>query len=437
MPSLCFYFQVHQPCRIRKFSYFENSSDLFYFDEIKNRAIAQKVAAKCYLPANNLMLELINRFNGRFKIAYSITGIAIEQMWRYCPEVIDSFKALAATGCVEFLAETYYHSLSSLYDENEFRSQVNQQVELIKTLFGQTPQIFRNTELIYDDRIGRMVNSMGFKGMLAEGVDSILDGRSANEVYTCPGTGLRLLLKDYRHSDDIAFRFSNTEWEHYPLTPDKFAYWMHRMTEGSQVVNLFMDYETFGEHQWDTTGIFDFMRELPGVLLADPRWDICAPSEIINRYEPQGDVSFYRTTSWADVRRDLSAWQGNRMQNKALDHVYKLSAKVRASNDPYIIETWKKLQTSDHFYYMSNKSSADGAVHAYFSPYESPYDAFVYYMNVLRSFSQEVARAAASPRPVSEAGLIVEKIRISAANNIAPDDIPSMDQTDILEATAQ
>ena len=437
MSSLCLYFQVHQPFRIRRFSFFESSREFYYFDEFQNRDIAQKVAQKCYLPANNLMLDLINRYNGRFRIAYSITGLAIEQMWKYCPEVLDSFKKLSDTGCVEFLAETYYHSLASLYDTEEFVTQIRQHSELIKGLFGQTPTVFRNTELIFDDRIGSIVNQMGFKGILAEGVDNILAGRSPNFLYRSSQADLKILLKNYRYSDDIAFRFSNTSWEHFPLTPEKFANWLHQHTDHSQVINLFMDYETFGEHQWEVTGIFDFMNRLPENILSNPAWSFDTPSEIISKKEPVDDISFYRTTSWADSNRDLSAWQGNRMQLKALDSIHELKKHVRTANDPYITETWKKLQTSDHFYYMSTKPKDDGNVHAYFSPYESPYDAFINYMNVVRDFKGFVMDAAANPKQTQSPQLNIEKIIISSSNGDTGEEIISVPLEQILETSIQ
>lgn len=391
MPSVNFYFQVHQPYRIKRYSFFKNGSSEDYFDEEKNSQVLKKVAQKCYLPANNLMLELIKKFEGRFRIAYSISGVAVEQMERYEPMALDSFKKLADTGCVEFLGETYYHSLSSIYDEEEFAHQVQMHSALIKKLFGQTPKVFRNTELIYNDHIGYLAGKLGFSAAIAEGADDILGWRSPNFVYSVNGhPEIKLLLKNYRLSDDIAFRFSNRGWNEFPLTADKFAGWVHRVSGNGEVVNLFMDYETFGEHQWESTGIFEFMRHLPEQILNHPDWHFCTPSEAIDRYQSVASIPFGRLTSWADVDRDLTAWRGNKMQESALSKIYSLGDKVRALGDEDLIKEWRMLLTSDHFYYMCTKWFADGDVHAYFSPFESPYDAFIHYMNVMRDFSKKI-----------------------------------------------
>lgn len=397
MPSVVFYFQVHQPYRLAGRSYF-SSGHQQYFDEDKNRGIMEKVAGKCYLPTNRLMLELIGRWEGRFKIAYSISGVAIEQMKQYSPETLDSFVKLAESGCVEFIAETYYHSLSAIYNEAEFREQVELQKALVRDLFGQTPSVFRNTELIYNDHIGWLAADMGFKAVIAEGADDILGWRSPNYIYNVNGSSdygkpIRLLLKNYRLSDDIAFRFSNRGWAEFPLTADKFARWTHAISGGGEVLNLFMDYETFGEHQWESTGIFQFLDYLPEAIMKHPDWGFCTPSEAIEKYEPFGEIKFERLTSWADVDRDLTAWQGNRMQISALQKIYEIGSRVLASGDRELIAAWRKLQTSDHFYYMCTKWFADGDVHAYFSPYESPYDAFINFMNVFKDFQDVVEKA--------------------------------------------
>ncbi len=334
-------------------------------------------------------MKLIARHDGKFKVAYSLTGVAFEQFAEFCPEVIASFKALSATGCVEFLGETYYHSLSSLYDTNEFKNQIEKHSSLIKDNFGQSPTIFRNTELIYDNRIGHFISGLGFTGIIAEGVDHILNGASPNFVYNLPNNRTKLLLKNYALSDDIAFRFSNVSWKHFPLTPDKFVYLL-ASNNTAQTINLLMDYETFGEHQWAETGIFNFLEGLPAQVLQNSELSFKTPSETIRDYTSVGEMPFQRTTSWADMERDLSAWQGNKMQKKALNSIYALKDRVYASGNQYIIETYKRLQTSDHFYYMSNKFKADGDVHAYFSPYDSPFDAFIYYMNVLRDFEKQI-----------------------------------------------
>ncbi|NLF25421.1 MAG: alpha-amylase [Deltaproteobacteria bacterium] len=388
MPSLCCYFQVHQPYRLRRFTYFDSSSSFDYFDHEFNLEIFKKVAEKCYLPANQILLELVERFDGRFRIAFSLSGVVLEQMKAYYPEVLDGFIKLARSGCVEFLSETYHHSLAALIDEREFYEQVRMHGQTITDIFGVQPRVFRNTELIYDDQIGRMVAGLGYRGIIVEGCEDVLDWRSANYIYRNSQAELPLILRNFRFSDDIAFRFSNQNWEGYPLSAGKFASWIHSLTDSADVVNLCMDYETFGEHQWSGTGIFDFLRGFPDEILQNPAWDFLTPSEVLDRYQPVGDLSFPRLTSWADEKRDISAWQGNRMQKRALAAVAGLGALVRNSGDKRFWEVWRKLQISDHFYYMATKSSADGDVHAYFSPYGSPYDAFIRYMNVIKDFKE-------------------------------------------------
>jgi alpha-amylase len=390
MPSICFYFQVHQPYRLRDFGFRRIGQQDQYFDDEKNAAIMRKVAQKCYLPANRTMLDLIRRHEGRFRISYSISGVAIDQMREYAPEVLDSFIELANTGCVEFLGETYYHSLSSVYDLDEFREQVAMHSRAIEQLFGQRPRVFRNTELVYSDRIGQAVADMGFSAMLAEGADDILDWRSPNYVYRVRDRDMRLLLKNYRLSDDIAFRFSNRGWQDYPLTADKFASWVHKISGAGEVVNLFMDYETFGEHQWQETGIFDFLQHMPDKVMQHPDWDFATPSEVVGRYQPVSEMSFGRLVSWADTERDLTAWQGNNMQKRSLAQAHALAQAVKARNNPALLDTWRRLLTSDHAYYMCTKWFADGDVHAYFSPYESPYEAFLTYTNVISDFRNHV-----------------------------------------------
>jgi alpha-amylase len=392
MPSVCCYFEVHQPYRVRNYDVFQIGRDHSYFDDQLNGEIMRKVAQKCYLPTNEAMLKLIDRHEGQLKVAYSITGVALEQMQLYTPEVIESFQRLVATGCVELLAETYYHSLSVLYDLGEFREQAAMHGKLMKSLFGVTPTVFRNTELVYDDRIGREVAKLGYRGMLAEGADDVLDWRSPDYVYQAPGTELALLLKNYRLSDDIAFRFSNQGWAEYPLTADKFAGWLHERHGQGQTVNLFMDYETFGEHQWAETGIFEFLEHLPSAVLDNPEWSFKTPSETIDDNAKVAPLSFGRTVSWADAERDLTAWQGNEMQNSALDRINAMGERIKRRNNPTLIALWRKLTTSDHFYYMCTKWFSDGDVHAYFSPYESPYEAFINYMNALTDLEESVTK---------------------------------------------
>jgi len=393
MASVCFYFQLHQPYRLRHYTIFDRDDS--YFDEYKNAEICRKVANKCYLPANRLMLELIKKYKGRFKISYSITGVLLEQLEMYAPEVLGTFRQLAETDCVEFLAETYYHTLSFLYSKDEFIEQINAHKQVIKRLFGQTPRVFRNTELIYNNNLPALIDEIGgFDAVLAEGADHILGYKSPNFVYRPQNSsGLKLLLKNYRLSDDIAFRFSNRDWNQWPLTVDKFATWVNSVNGCGFVVNLFMDYETFGEHQWEDTGIFNFLRHLPEQILRHPDNNFKTPSEVVAAYDAVDSIDVPHTISWADLERDLSAWLGNPMQENALTELYRLENKVKRTGDAGIIADWRKLQTSDHFYYMCTKYFSDGDVHKYFNPYDSPYESYINFMNVLDSLDSRCSRA--------------------------------------------
>jgi len=365
-----------------------------YFDDYKNASICRKVANKCYLPANRLILDLIRQFDGRFKVAYSITGVLLEQLLSFSPEVMSTFDALAETGCVEFLAETYYHSLSFLYSRDEFVEQVNKHTESIDYFFGQKPRIFRNTELVYNNDLAALIESTGkFDAIITEGADHILGYRSPNFVYQPKGCdNLKLLLKNYSLSDDIAFRFSNRDWPQWPLTADKFAQWISNVNGNGNVVNLFMDYETFGEHQWEDTGIFDFMRHLPEKVLKHPDNNFKTPSEVVQYYQPVDTVDVPHIISWADIERDLSAWVGNAMQSNAIHELYRLEKKIKQTDDEKIIADWRQLQASDHFYYMCTKYFADGDVHKYFNPYNSPYDSYINFMNVLDNLQSRCSR---------------------------------------------
>ncbi len=384
MVSVCFYFQVHQPFRLRRYSVFDINHNDDYFDHKKNRGVVKKVANKCYIPTNDLILDLIKKTKGKFRVSYSITGVALDQFEEYYPEVIDSFKELAKTGAVEFLSETYYHSLSFLYSKQEFMEQVEMHKRKMKELFNYSPNVFRNTELIYNNELGNFVEKMGYKGILAEGADHILGWRSPNFIYKTLGSkNMKLLLKNYRLSDDIAFRFGESSWKEYPLTTEKFAQWVNAINGNGEVLNLFMDYETFGEHQWAQTGIFKFMKNLPQEILKHPDNNFMTPSEVIGKYEHKSEIDVHHPVSWADVERDLSAWLGNKMQHEALKELYLIEDKVKRSNNTKLIEAWRKMTTSDHFYYMCTKWFADGDVHKYFNPYDSPYEGFITFVNVL------------------------------------------------------
>lgn len=385
MPSVCFYFQVHQPNRLRSYGYFDIGRESFYEDEEKNRNILLKVAHKCYLPANKLMLKLIEQHHKKFKIAYSISGVAIEQFKKYSPETLDSFKRLAETGCVEFLNETYYHSLSFLFSAEEFLAQVKLHRDLIFQEFGQESVSFRNTELIYNNEVGKLVESLGYKVILAEGAEKVLEWRSPNFIYQAAGTNnLKLLLRNYKLSDDIAFRFSNSEWQEHPLMADKFSSWVHQVAGNGDVVNLFMDYETFGEHQWEDKGIFKFLEALPDHILAHADFEFSTPKEVIERYPARDLLNIPDFYSWADMERDLTAWRGNELQEDALKSVYVLEDKIKKLNDPNLLNKWRSLLTSDHFYYMCTKWFSDGDVHKYFSPYDDPYSAYINFQNVIK-----------------------------------------------------
>lgn len=396
MSSICFYFHVHQPWRVKKYRFSDIGVDDGYFNgqdenDLNNERLINKVAQKCYLPTNGLLLDLLNRHE-EFRFAFSITGVLLEQLEQYSPETLESFQKLVDTGRVEIISETYYHSLAFLYSKAEFESQVNMHTKKLRQIFGiKKPRVFRNTELIYNNDLAKAVEKMGYDGILAEGADHILDWQSPNFLYKPVGTKkIKLLLKNYKLSDDIAFRFSSKTWKEWPLTAEKFAHWIHQTNGNGEVVNLFMDYETFGEHQWEDTGIFSFLDKLPGEILAHPDNDFITPSEAIDRYEAKGEIDMPDYVSWADVERDLSAWLSNSMQHDAIRKLFDLEMKTKQSKNKKSLEDWRRLTTSDHFYYMCTKWFADGDVHAYFSPYESPYEAFRHYMNVLKDLEIRV-----------------------------------------------
>ena len=389
MKTVCFYFQVHQPWRLKTYRFFNMGNDHNYLDDFTNRSIMQKVARECYLPMNALLLNLIKKYDGALRCSFSITGSAVEQFKAYAPEVLESFKRLAETGCVEFLGETYSHSLSSLYSVEEFKQEVKLHSQMLKEEFGVKPTAFRNTELIYSDDIAKAVEGMGFKTMLAEGARHILGWKSPNFVYTDANDNkLRLLLRNYKLSDDIAFRFSNEGWDQWPLTADKFAQWV--AAENGDVVNLFMDYETFGEHQKSSTGIFDFMKALPEALLATGEVEFATASEASKKLQPVAVLHCPYAMSWADEERDVTAWLGNDLQNEAFQKLYSLAPRVKKVKNKDFEYVWHFMQNSDHFYYMATKWCSDGDVHSSFNPYDSAYEAFINYMNVLADFEIEL-----------------------------------------------
>jgi alpha-amylase len=385
--AICFYFQVHQPFRLKRYRFFDIGHDHYYYDDYSNESIMRKVADKCYIPANKMILDLVQKHKGKFKVAYSISGLAINQFRLYAPEVLDSFRGLAATGMVEFLAETSSHSLASIKSRSEFERQVNIHKEMLKEFLGVEPTSFRNTELIYSDEIGSWIADMGFKSVLTEGAKHILGWKSPNFLYcNAINPRLKVLLRNFVLSDDIAFRFSNRNWSEWPLTADKYASWVNKLVPTSEVLNIFLDYETFGEHNWKESGIFDFLNHMPAAILKKTPFKFMTPTEVADSLQPVSAINIHSPISWADEERDITAWNGNELQVAALDKLYTLSRKVNKCEDKTIMKDWAFLQSSDHFYYMATKFFSDGAVHAYFNPYETPYDAFMNYMNVLSDF---------------------------------------------------
>jgi alpha-amylase len=384
---ICLYFQVHQPYRLGRFRYFDIGRQGGYFDEEKNLSILEKVSQKCYLPATRLLQELTENYPDRFKCSFSFSGMVLEQMMQSQPDVLTEFQKLVKKSEVEVLAETYGHSLSALASQKEFNLQVKQHGALVESLFSRSPKVLRNTELIYSDLVGQYASALGFTGVLAEGADRILGWKSPNYLYAAKSApNLGLLLKNYRLSDDIAFRFSQPHWNEGPLTAEKFVHWLNAIPEDEPLVNLFMDYETFGEHQWKESGIFDFLRALPNAVFRHSNFEFITPSEVFDCLTPVDQISMPEPVSWADEARDLSAWLGNPLQDDAFESLYRLRPLVAECSDEHIQSDWQKLQTSDHFYYMCTKYFADGDVHKYFNPYDSPYEAFVNYMNVLADF---------------------------------------------------
>jgi len=387
MRSICLYFQVHQPFRLRTYRFFNIGQDHHYYDDYQNRHIIRRVAEQCYLPANKMMSDLIREFGSTFKISYSISGTALDQMQQYTPEVIRSFQELAKTGCVEFIAETYDHSIASLSNRDEFVRQVELHRKKIEELFGQRPTTFRNTELIYSDQIGELVAEMGFHTMLTEGAKHILGWKSPNFLYcNVINPKLKLLLRNFRLSDDITFRFSNKDWSEWPLTSEKLVKWLNALEPNEEVINIFLDYETIGEHQWKETGIFEFFKHLPEKVFAKSGFSFHTPEELYQTLQTVAAISVPYPISWADEERDLTAWLGNELQDEAFAKLYTYAEKVKKCKDPGIVKDWGYLQTSNHFYYMCTKWFSAGEVHQFFNPYGSPYEAFINYMNVLSDF---------------------------------------------------
>lgn len=399
--AIVLYLHVHQPYRVRHYTVFDSGADHNYFDaayedDTSNERILRKVAEKSYLPTNARLLKFLQD-NPSFKLSLSLTGTVIEQLERWCPEALESFKALTDTGRVEILAETYHHSLAFFYSRSEFEIQVEMHKQKVQAVFGQTPRVFRNTELAYNNDLAHWADQAGYKGILAEGWDPILGWRNPNFMYQPTYTdNIRLLLKNYKLSDDIAFRFGDQNWSEWPLTADKFAHWLSEDHQATNF-NLFMDYETFGEHQWQESGIFAFLDHLPSEWLKTEGHTFMTVSEAIDTFEPVDRIDMPQTVTWADTERDLSAWLGNAMQHNAVNALYGLADKIIGSNDLVLIENWRRLQTSDHLYYMCTKWFNDGDVHAYFSPYKTPYEAYINFMNVYHDLRFRLAEKGIEP----------------------------------------
>lgn len=414
MLTVCPYFHVHQPYRVKRYRVFDIGNDNEYFNDagesdLNNRKIVEKVANKSYRPMNAVLKQLLNEHQ-EFKFALSFSGTVLDQFEAYAPDVLESFQELVATGRVEILADTYHHSLAFFYSVPEFERQVAKHAKRVKELFNYTPRVFRNTELSYRNDLAKWCEDHGYLGIMAEGWDPVLGWRSPNYVYQPVGcTRIKVLLKNYKLSDDVAFRFGNRAWESYPLSAETYAQWIHAHHGDGHTINLFMDYETFGEHQWEDTGIFNFMRALPHILTEHPDTSFKTPSETVQSYDAVGQIDVPNILTWADTDRDLTAWTGNDIQKDAIRAIYALEKDVLATGDEAIIETWRKLQTSDHFYYMCTKWSEDGDVHAYFSPYQSPYDAYVAFMNALSDLQLRVQHAVAAKKVIAEVESVVEE----------------------------
>lgn len=393
-PSICLYFHLHQPTRLRRYSVFDKANRHkgthdAYFDDGMDKHYFHKIANQCYRPANKIIQEAITESDGAFKVSFSITGVWLDQCMKYAPDVLESFRRMARTGSVEFVDETYYHSLSSLWwDAAEFNEQVRMHSAKIAELFGQQPRVFRNTELIYSNRIASQASSLGFEGILAEGVDRVLGWRSPNYVYTAKGSGIKVLLRNYRLSDDIGFRFSERSWSQWPLTADKYVSWLDAST--GQTINLFMDYETFGEHHWPGSGVMEFLHHFPRQALRSGL-EFKTVGQTVAAYPSSDVVDSQSVVSWADLERDASAWLGNKIQDYAFSQLWRLEKEAKAQGGA-MLDTWRRLGVSDHFMYLCLKSWADGDVHKHFSPYKdwNPYDNFINYMNILNDFESRL-----------------------------------------------
>ncbi|MEM9336821.1 MAG: glycoside hydrolase family 57 protein [Patescibacteria group bacterium] len=411
MLTVCPYFHVHQPYRVKKYRVFDIGNDNQYFNDnsetdLNNRKIVEKVAEKSYRPTLRVLQDIIND-HPEFRLSLSFSGTVLDQFEEHTPDVLEMFQRVVDSGQVEILADTYHHSLAFFYSQSEFERQVAKHARRIKQLFGQTPRVFRNTELSYRNDLAKWCEDHGYLGIMAEGWDKYLGWRSPNFVYRPSGCEkIKVLLKNYKLSDDVAFRFGNRGWESYPLNADTYADWINSHHGAGQTINLFMDFETYGEHQWEDTGIFNFLRSMPGTLMRHPDTSFKTASETIESYDAVGEYDVPDILTWADTDRDLTAWTGNDIQQDAIHATYHIEDKVMSTEDPRLIEQWRKLQTSDHFYYMCTKWWEDGDVHAYFSPYESPYDAYIAFMNALSDLQLRVTHAVEEKQKQRERNVI-------------------------------
>ena len=391
MSAVCLYFQVHQPFRLREYDFSMIGREPHYEYEAQNRTLLNRIADRCYLPTNKILLNLIKQWKGKFKLSFSLSGCAIEQFEQYRPDVLVSFQNLAKTGCVEFLGETYYHSLSSMFSPTEFIRQVELHKKKIKSLFGVSPKVFRNTELIYDNTVAQHLKKLDFQGVVCESVEEILGNRDSGCLYKAKGAdSVKCLLKNYELSEDIAYRFADSSWEYYPLSPSKYLQKLQVYDQADTAINLFMEYETFGEHQKQDTGILIFLDELPEYVIEMGEMNFATPTELLKSMKAHETYDVRQPISWEEQDRNVEAWVGNTMQQEALQRLYNLENKVLKTKNEKLIQTWGRLQTSDHFYYMTTKTVLGGRFNAHYSPYNSSYDAYINYMNILSDFESRL-----------------------------------------------
>ena len=423
MKTICLFLKVHQPIHLKRYRLFDIGIDHYYYDDYLNESMLKKMVQQCYLPTNELLLSLIEQNRSQFNISLSLSGVLLDQLQLYAPEAIESFSKLARSGCVEFLAETYSHSLASIASRDEFQKQVNLHSKRIEQLFGQKPRIFNNTEMIYSDTIGKDIYEMGYEGILTEGAHHILQWRSPNHLY-CNSVAphLPILTRNTGLSDDIALRFGDKSWKEYPLTCEKFTSWLNGLGPQEKCVNLFMAYETFGKHNSSPSDIMNFLSHLPSIIMGKSDFRFATPSQVINQHNPCGSLDVPNPISWCGEEKDLSHYLGNEIQLEAFNKLYKLRDKVNKVNDPKIQKDWLYLQCSDHFNYMSTKFISADEFTNHDTPYHSPYDAFINYMNILGDFKQRVYQQCGTPPPSKQVHLLKKQLiekeeQLQRANN--------------------